>query len=235
MLARRLLTLWMRSMLWFLCRVYGADELERIPERGPLILVGNHINFLEVPVLYTRLASRPLGGWVKADNWRHPVLGQFFDILGGANTIRLRRGEADVDALHKGLARLQEGVIFCVSPEGTRSGHGRLQQAHPGVVVLALHSGAPIMPVVYYGGERFWQNLPRLRRTDFYIRVGNPFRLEADGRRVTREMRQQMVDEIMWQMAALLPPNYRGVYANLDAATQDFLRFPDGSAGNLKR
>ena len=233
MLARRLLTLWMRTMLWFLCRVDGA-ELARIPERGPLIVVANHVNFLEVPVLYTRLTSRPMAAWVKADNWRNPVLGRFFDTLGGPNTIRLRRGEADIDAVHTALIRLKEGTILAIAPEGTRSGHGRLQPAHPGVAVLALHSAAPILPVVYYGGERFWQNLQRLRRTDFHIRVGEPFFLEAGGRRVTREMRQQMVDEIMWQLAALLPSDYRGAYANLEAATENFLRFPEGSASNLR-
>jgi 1-acyl-sn-glycerol-3-phosphate acyltransferase len=101
-------------------------------------------------------------------------------------------------------------------------------------VLLALHSGAPILPMVYYGGERIWHNLSRVRRTDFHVRVGRPFHLEASGRRVTREMRQRMTDEIMWQMAALLPPAYRGVYANLDAATEAFLRFPDGSGSNLR-
>ncbi len=234
MLARRLLTVWMRTMLWFLCRVDGA-ELARIPERGPLIMVANHVNFLEVPVLYTRLTSRPMAAWVKSDNWRNPVLGRFFDTLGGPNTIQLRRGEADVDALRKALDRLEKGVILGVAPEGTRSGDGRLQQAHPGVVVLALRSGAPILPVVYYGGERFWQNLPRLRRTDFHIRVGERFYLKAGGQRVTREMRQKMVHEIMWQLAALLPAAYRGVYADLGAATENFLHFPDGSASNLRR
>ena len=91
--------------------------------------------------------------------------------------------------------------------------------------MIALRSGAPILPLVYYGGECFQQNLRRLRRTDFHIVVGQPFHIETNGIRVTRQFRQLITDEIMYQLAALLPPDYRGVYADLDAATTIYLRF----------
>jgi 1-acyl-sn-glycerol-3-phosphate acyltransferase len=103
-----------------------------------------------------------------------------------------------------------------------------LQKAHPGVVLLALHSGAPVLPVVHHGSERYRDNLRRLRRTDFHIVVGRPFTLDARGVKVTRQVRQQMVDEIMYHMSALLPPAYRGVYADLDAATERYLAFQPG-------
>jgi len=145
----------------------------------------------------------------------------------------LERGEADVRAFRAGLAALQDGAILAVAPEGTRSGHGRLQTGRPGVVLLALHSGAPILPLVYYGAERFHDNIRRLRRTDFRIVVGQPFYLDARGAKVTQEVRRAMTDEMMYQIAALLPPDYRGVYADLEAATEHYLRFPAGSASNL--
>jgi 1-acyl-sn-glycerol-3-phosphate acyltransferase len=234
MVTRRLVRLWLRAMLYLLCRI-DAAQLARVPDRGPLILAANHVNFLDVPLLYTRLMPRPVSVLVKVETWNNPAIGWLFDVLGGSNAIPVRRGEADMDALRQALAVLVDGQILALAPEGTRSGNGRLQRGQPGVVMLALHSRAPILPVVYFGGERLRHNLGRLRRTDFHIRVGNPFYLEAGERRVTREMRQQMVDEIMWQMAALLPPDYRGVYAELGAATEDFLSFPDGSASNLSR
>jgi 1-acyl-sn-glycerol-3-phosphate acyltransferase len=106
-----------------------------------------------------------------------------------------------------------------------------LQQGHPGVVILALRSGAPLLPVVYYGAENFRENLRRLRRTDFHIVVGEPFYVDAGGERVTRQVRRQMVDEIMYQMAALLPPAYRGVYSDLSAATEKYLTFPTEEKG----
>lgn len=229
MLTRQVVTQGLRAMMWLLCRI-DAPGLEQVPQRGPLIMVSNHINFLEMPVMYTQLCPRPFAVLAKVETWDNPAMGWLFDTLGGSDAIPVRRGEADKDALCQALDRLAAGRILSVTPEGTRSGDGRLQRGRPGVVLLALHSGAPILPVVFYGGECFWRNLPRVRRTDFHIRVGRPFSLDADGRRVTREMRQQITDEIMWQMAALLPPPYRGVYADLDAATRGFLRFANGSS-----
>jgi 1-acyl-sn-glycerol-3-phosphate acyltransferase len=98
--------------------------------------------------------------------------------------------------------------------------------------VLALRTGAPVLPVMHYGGEVVWQNLRRLRRTDFYTVVGQPFYLDPGGARVTGEVRQQMADEVMYQMAALLPSPYRGAYSDLAAATETYLRFPTGTQGS---
>ena len=228
-LTYRVVTSALKGLTRILCRVDDA-QLARVPERGPLIIVANHINFLEAPLIYTHLQPRPVTGFAKAETWNNPVLGALFD-LGGA--IPLRRGEADMTALRQALKALEAGHILAVTPEGTRSGHGRLQPGHPGVVLLALRSGAPLLPMVYYGGELFWHNLPRLRRTDFHIVVGQPFYLDAGGVKVTRQVRQQMTDEIMYQIAALLPPAYRGVYSDLAAATETYLRFASGAESNL--
>ena len=229
-LTYRVATSTIKGLIRLLCRVDDA-QLAQVPDQGPLIIVANHVNFLEVPLLYTHLQPRPVTGFAKAETWDNAALGTLFD-LGGA--IPLRRGEADIAALRQALKALEAGQILAVAPEGTRSGHGRLQPGHPGVVFLALRSGAPLLPVAYYGGELFWRNLPRLRRTDFHIVVGQPFYLDADGVKVTRQVRQQMVDEIMYQVAALLPPAYRGVYSDLAAATETHLRFSPGAESNLR-
>jgi len=230
-LTYRVVTSTIKGLIRLLCRVDDA-QLVRVPDRGPLIIVANHVNFLEVPLLYTHLQPRPMAGFAKAETWDHPALRVLADLWGA---IPLRRGEADMAALRQALEALEAGHILGMAPEGTRSGHGRLQRGRPGVVLLALRSGAPLLPVVYYGGELFWRNLSRLRRTDFHIVVGQPFYLDAGGVRVTREVRQQMSDEIMYQMAALLPQAYRGVYSDLAAATETYLRFPPGAESNLRR
>jgi 1-acyl-sn-glycerol-3-phosphate acyltransferase len=62
-----------------------------------------------------------------------------------------------------------------------------------------------------------------LIRTDFYFRVGAPFRVRMAGGRLTREMREQITAEIMYRLAALLPPQYRGYYSDLSKATNRFL------------
>jgi len=231
-LAYQVVTTAIKGLTRTLCQVDDA-QLARVPERGPLILVANHINFMEVPLIYTHLLPRPITGFVKAENLDHPLLGPLLIHLWGG--IPLHRGEADMAALRQALEALEEGHILAVAPEGTRSGSGDLQRGHPGIVFVALRSGAPLLPVVYYGSERFWRNLRSLRRTDFHIVVGQPFYLEASGARVTREVRQQMADEIMYQLAALLPPSYRGAYADMSAATETYLRFPPGAESNLRR
>jgi 1-acyl-sn-glycerol-3-phosphate acyltransferase len=230
-LTYRVVTSTIKGLIRVLCRV-DDTQLAQVPDRGPLIIVANHVNFLEVPLIYTHLQPRPLTGFAKVEAWNNPLTGTLFT-MGGA--IPLYRGEADVSAFRQALKALEAGHILAVAPEGTRSGHGRLQRGRPGIVLLALHSGTPLLPLVYYGGELFWHNLARLRRTDFHIVVGQPFYLDAGGIKVTRQVRQQMIDEVMYQMAALLPPAYRGVYSDLAAATETYLRFPPGAESNLRR
>jgi 1-acyl-sn-glycerol-3-phosphate acyltransferase len=218
-----------KGLLRLLCRV-DDEQLARVPDQGPLIVVANHINFLEVPLLYTHLQPRPVTGFAKVESWNNPAIGALFDLWGA---IPLNRGEADTTAIRQALTALEAGHILAVAPEGTRSGDGQLQRGHPGVALLALRSGAPLQPVVYYGGEHFWPRLSRLRRTDFHLVVGRPFHLDAGETKMTSQLRQQMTDEIMYQIAALLPPFYRGVYADLTAATETYLRFPPGTESNL--
>ena len=218
-LTYRVVTSTIKSLTRILCRVDDA-QLTRVPDRGPLIIVANHVNFLEVPLLYTHLQPRSVTGFAKAETWDNPALGALFDL---GRAIPLRRGEADMDALRKGFAVLEEGGILAVAPEGTRSRHGRLLRARPGVVMIALHSGATILPIAHWGGESFGKNIKRMKRTDFHVKVGQPFRLQADGK-MTRQARKQAADEIMLQIAALLPQEYHGEYAGKGAALK-YLQF----------
>ena len=220
-LTHRIVIATLKGLTGLLCRVDDA-QLARVPDRGPLILVANHVNILEMPILYTRLQPRPVTGFAAAYRWEKLWTRWLLNVCGA---IPLHRGEADISAMRKALEALKAGHIVAVAPEGTRSGHGRLQKAHPGVVLLALHSGAPLLPVVYYGAERYRENLRRLRRTDFHIVVGEPFHIDTGGVRVTRQVRRQILDEVMYQMATLLPPAYRGVYSDLSAATEKYLTF----------
>jgi len=220
-----------KRLTHLLCRVDDV-QLAQVPIRGPLVLVSNHINFLDVPLLYTHLQPRPMTVLAKIETWDNPFLGFLFTLYGA---IPLRRGEADTTALRQGLDALEAGYILGVAPEGTRSGDGHLQRGYPGVVTIALRSGAPVLPMACYGSESFSRNVTRLRRTDFHVVVGHPFYLNGDGIKVTRPIRQQMVDEIMYQLAALLPPGYRGYYSDLEHATEKFLRFSDPSQSNLRR
>jgi len=206
--SQRLIVGTLKVITSLICRI-DAAQLAKIAVRGPLIIYANHVNILEIPILYTRLQPRRVHGMLLAERWDFPLLRW---VLDATETIPLHRGEADIVAIRKGLEVLEKGEILVIAPEGTRSHDGHLQAAHPGVVLLALHSRAELIPVVYYGAEKYKENLSRLKRTDFHMRVGKPFHLDERGEKVTRQVREEMMEEMMLQLASLLPAEYRGVY-----------------------
>jgi 1-acyl-sn-glycerol-3-phosphate acyltransferase len=193
-----------------LCRIDKGD-FPKVPARGPLILVTNHIGSLEIPLLFSHLQPRKLIGLAKIETWNSKFIGWLFDLW---DAIPVRRGEADLEAIRACLEVLKAGDILAIAPEGTRSNNGRLLHAQAGIVLIALRSGAPILPMAHWGGEAFDSNLKKLKRTDFHFRVGKLFYLDAKGEKVNGEKRQAMADEIMSQIAVLMPEEYRGEYAN---------------------
>ncbi len=219
--AKDLMVLTFRGITNLICRI-DDTQLARVPDKGPLILVSNHVNLVEIPILFTRLQPRPLTGLVLARRWDH-IWTRW--LLETAGAIPLRRGEADLAALRKAKEMLARGSIVAIAPEGTRSGDGKLGKAHAGVVSLALQSQAPLLPVVFYGSEDYVQNMLHMRRSDFHIVVGQPFNLDPRGKKVDRNLRQQILNEIMYQLALSLPAEYRGVYADIEKATQNHLKF----------
>jgi 1-acyl-sn-glycerol-3-phosphate acyltransferase len=203
------------------CRIDG-QELKKVPMRGPLIAIANHTGQIEVPLIFAHLQPRPITGWAKVEAWDNHFLNWVFGVWG---LIPVRRGEADMKALKDALKALEEGKILGIAPEGTRNKTGKLIRAMPGTAMVALKSGAPIIPVAHWGGEVYLKNLKRLKRTDFHIRVGKPFTINTEGIKVTSEIRQQIADEMMYELAKLLPEEYRGEYGNLGRATQTFIKY----------
>jgi 1-acyl-sn-glycerol-3-phosphate acyltransferase len=209
-----------KGLTRILCNV-DDSQLVNVPEHGPLIIASNHINFMDIPLLYTHLQPRNITGFAKAETWANPAMGFLFNLWGA---IPIKRGEADTTAIHSALEALEQGKILAIAPEGTRSGHGKLGRGHAGIAILAYHSRAPILPLVYYGGERLRDNLNRFKRTDFYIRVGRTFSVRFPEGKLNREVRNKVAEEIMYQIALLLPSEYRGYYADLSRISTNYLQ-----------
>jgi 1-acyl-sn-glycerol-3-phosphate acyltransferase len=161
-----------------------------------------------------------LTGWAKIETWDNWFLHHVFNLW---DAIPIRRGEVDMSALRRALAVLKDGYVFVIAPEGTRNKTGRLRRALPGAVIIALHSGVPIMPLAHWGGEDILDNLKRLKRTDFHVRVGEPLRINTNGAKVNGKMRQEIVDEMMYRLAELMPEEYRGEYSDAGRATGKYL------------
>jgi 1-acyl-sn-glycerol-3-phosphate acyltransferase len=209
----------LRLATGLVCKI-DARDLRRIPLGGPLLLVTNHVNFLDIPVVRARMRRHNLTALVKAETWDNPLMGLLFSHW---HAIPIHRNSADFTALRAGLRALRENRILAIAPEGTRSQDGILRRANPGVSLIALWSGAPILPLAYWGHEAFGRNLRRGRRTRMTLRVGEPFRVEGN-RSPGPDERQAIADQIMYRLAALMPPEYRGPYANPESAEADHIR-----------
>jgi 1-acyl-sn-glycerol-3-phosphate acyltransferase len=157
-LTERVANVIIRALTGLICRI-NADQLENVPHRGPLIIVTNHINFLEAPILYTRLVPRPMTAFGKTETWNSKFMAWLFNLWG---IIPIKRGEPDRKALRAGLTALKNNKILGITPEGTRSNDGQLQKGHPGVVMIALLSGAPLIPIVTYGSEKYRRKMLKL-------------------------------------------------------------------------
>ena len=103
-----------------------------------------------------------------------------------------------------------------------------LQEPHDGVAYVATRTGAMVIPVGIVGTPEIGRNWKQLRRTDVRVTFGRPFYFETAGARADRETLEQMTHEAMYQLAAVLPPQQRGRFANLREATTRLLRLTCG-------
>jgi len=204
----RVLKAIVRVLLPLLVRLEVVGK-ENFPERGPYILVTNHLSVFDTPVLLF-LCPHTIRAFAAAKHRRNPV---YAPLLAMAGSIWVRRGEVDREALRGAMEALQRGEVLGMAPEGTRArGVYALQRGKTGAAYLATRAGVPIVPVGLVGTEKIKENLPRLRRTDVRVVIGEPFLLPESGR-VRGPKLREYTDMIMRRIAALLPEEYRGVYA----------------------
>ncbi|MDP3178986.1 MAG: lysophospholipid acyltransferase family protein, partial [Spirochaetaceae bacterium] len=139
--------------------------------------------------------------------------------------IPIRRGEVDLEAMRTLLESLKDGWILGIAPEGTRNRTGELIRAQAGIAVLAQKSGAPLQALAHWVDKPARRFLGFFPRPVFHIRVGEAFRLAPSKGRVSKDDRQEIADQIMYQLARLLPEKMRGVYASPSEAPHTRLAF----------
>jgi 1-acyl-sn-glycerol-3-phosphate acyltransferase len=191
-----------------------------LPREGPLIVAANHASSAD-PVLIGAFLNAKLGrpvNWLgKRELVEFPLTGWAFRIAG---IHPVDRDAADLDAFRTAMRILEAGQVLAVFPEGTRSRDGTLQQVREGVGMLALRSGAPVLPVAVIDSDLAWPRgrlLPKFGKR-VTVRYGTPFHvgdeLDAAGtKRRGRQATEAATRSIMARIAALLPPRQRGVYA----------------------
>lgn len=204
-----------------LCRI-DDRALQAVPQTGPLILITNHTHIVEIPIIYARLQPRRVHGYIASFRYKNPFLAW---LLETCETIPLDRGEADISAIRRGLDLLKQNRILIIMPEGTRNYNGVLQNAHPGVITLAMRSGAPIQAIATTGAEHFSDHIQKFKRCPFRFAAGPVFRLNPHGEKVTGDVRQAMLMEAMAQIAALLPEEQQGIYAPYVKNSPHYLEF----------
>jgi 1-acyl-sn-glycerol-3-phosphate acyltransferase len=205
---RRILTAALRLVVKIVLdlKIIGA---ENIPATGPAILASNHISFLD-PVLVVGLLPRPVIPMSKIENFEDKLLGP---LVRAFDAFPIQRGEVDREALRTSMHVLESGLPMWIAPEGTRSETIQLQRGLSGMAFIATRSGAPVVPMGFVGTDRFKYNLRRLKRTPVRVIIGPPFYLGQGRAHARREELDQMTDETMRRIAALLPMEMRGVYA----------------------
>ena len=220
-LAETMVNATIRGVLHVVCRI-EHNELSRIPLKGPGILVTNHTTNFEGPIYYVLLDPRRKTALGKQELWES-LLTRF--IMQLWEIIPLNRRGADRRAMNRARRALARGEFLGIAPEGTRSMTGELQRGRPGAAMIATASRVPLIPMVQWGIQDLPANLRRLKRTPLYFRVGEPFYLAVpEGRDIGRGELRQMADEIMYQLAVLMPNEFRGYYRDLSKMTTDFVQ-----------
>ena len=180
---------------------------------GNYVVVANHLGALDVALLY-HIARRDDLIVIVADKhhkspWKRWICNQ-------VGILWVDRENPEVRLLKHMYAELKKGGLLVIAPEGTRSRTKSLLEGKPGAAYLAAKGGVPILPAAMYGteDELVARRLKHFKKLDLHIHIGRPFTLPPLPKKNRDEALQQYTEEIMCQIAALLPETYRGHYAN---------------------
>jgi len=205
----------LRFLIRILLKLIARFEIrgkENLPLTGGMVIASNHIGILDIIMVYFVIDRTDLFIPV-AEKWEKI---SWIKWLGKQlNFLFVDRYNPDLKALRKMIALMQDGKCLVIAPEGTRSRSGMLNEGKPGVAYLAARSGFPVIPVAITGtqDEVLLENVKHFRKSCITLTGGKQFNIPPLPNRERDVALQKWTDEIMCQIAALLPEKNRGVYA----------------------
>ena len=180
-----------------------AEGRENVPAEGAVILACNHVTNYDVFPMQLSI-DRPIFFMAKAELLHNPVMDYF---LRKAGAFPVNRGQRDDWAKRQAEKVLANGQVLGLFPEGTRSKGRGLQPAKTGAARFAIKFNCPIVPMAIDGSHRVLREFPH--RTLVRVRIGEPLFPQQD------EGPLALTDRMMYRIAAMLPEDLRGVYAEI--------------------
>ena len=202
--------------LMFRTRVEGV---ENIPGDGPVILAGNHLTFID-SVIMPLTCDRQVffigkDEYVTGKGLKGRLMAWFFT---GVGMIPVDRdgGRGGVAALMTGRRILEEGHVFGIYPEGTRSPDGRLYRGRTGIARLTLMTGAPVVPFAVIGTDKLQPGGAGLPRPGTVtVRFGEAMEFSRyEGMDRDRYVLRAVTDSVMTEVMRLSGQEYVDMYAS---------------------
>jgi 1-acyl-sn-glycerol-3-phosphate acyltransferase len=202
----------LRGAFWvfthLVCR-YRVSGRKYVPLKGSLIIVANHLSWYD-PIILGVVLPRRVWFFSKAEIFLWPIIGLLCKLTG---QIPVHRGESDRAALEKGIVYVREGKALMIFPEGTVERQEELIAAHAGAAMLAMRTGATVLPVAHCGTRRVLRS-PRFLFPRVDIQIGKPY-TPVLPEEVSRKVGlQRITEDMMTRIAEMLPEEQRGIYKN---------------------
>jgi 1-acyl-sn-glycerol-3-phosphate acyltransferase len=156
------------TTVFFDLKTYG---IYNVPKTGGVLLVSNHQSFLD-PIILSSGLDRTLSYLAKAELFKNRFFGWLISSL---NAFPVEQGAGDVSAVKEAIARLQEGHLLNIYPEGSRTLDGEMQPLEKGVALVIRRAKVPVVPVAITGSFKAWPRGTALPKSyPIRIMIGPP-------------------------------------------------------------
>jgi 1-acyl-sn-glycerol-3-phosphate acyltransferase len=209
-LSQRIVLIVFRPLL-HICFSWKVEGEENVAMTGPLILVANHVHVMD-PILIVFSVPRWITFVAKEELFHSLFLRLWLNWAGSLPLQRNGKVREKQRVLDGAKEALDRGLILGMFPEGGRSQDGKLKRGKPGSAVIAAKTDVSLLPVGVVGTDKIHGISWLWKRPQIVVRIGKPFRLSSSNNSISKSQMQLLTTQLMGEIAALLPAEYRGVY-----------------------